>query len=417
MRRLPAIIVCLLVTQVPPLAGAREESEVALPGVAIKEGFRVVPYGILWGNMLYATQRVFPGEFTLFVLSEEDQAEDVFTTDARCSRIGLEVLGPDIAFAGGLSSGGRVEVDFLGEFVNENQPQARLRQAYWEAKNDRQRMLVGLTWDIISPRLPRTVNFSVGWLGGNIGFRRAQFRYERFHDWSDKVAGKLQLSLNQDISPDFPTDPGVRREASNYPVIQARTALKLYPELGERAPELGISGHIGETGFDFLAEGPPPLSLPPEDNARFQTWSYNVDLGIPLGQRAHFQAEFFQGINLSPYLGGIGQGVCPCNRTAINSIGGWADLQYDLTERLSAHVGYGLDDPRNEDFQIGRTYNQFIFANLVLRLTPALSTGLEVSQWQTFYQDTRVGLIPMSELRPTEPGEAVTIDWMVKYVF
>ena len=295
--------------------------------------------------------------------------------------------------------------------------QARLRHVYWEAQNERQHVLVGLTWDVISPLYARTVNFSAGWLAGNIGFRRAQFRYERFESLSDDLLGTLQVSLNQDISPDFPTDPGVRREASNYPVIEARGALTLNPEAGARAATLGVSGHIGETGFDFLAAGPPPLNLPPEGGARFPTWSYNVDLALPIGPHAHLQAEFFRGLNLSPFLGGIGQGVCPCNRVPIDSIGGWADLRYEWTERLSTHVGFGLDDPRNEDFLVGRTYNQFIFANVVCMLTPNLSTGFEVSQWRTLYQDTRAGLIPPSELGPTAPGNAVTVDWMVKYEF
>ncbi len=382
-----------------------------------KKGFRIVPYGSFWTNMAYATQRTAPGSFTLFVLSEEAQGEDAFSTDARRSRFGLDVFGPEIPIDGGLKSGGRVEIDFLGEFVNENQGQARLRHAYWEAKNDWHRFLVGQTWDVISPLYPRTVNFSVGWLGGNIGFRRAQFRYERFGGDPDGVAWTLQTSLNQDITPDFPSDPGVVRESSDYPVIEGRAALTWNKQAGPRATTLGVSGHIGETGFDFRNVGPPPLNLPPLDDARYRTWSYNFDLAIPVGQRAHLQAEFFHGRNLSPFLGGIGQGVCACTRTSIGSIGGWADLQYEWTDRLNTHVGYGVDDPANEDFQIGRNYNQFIFANVVFAITDALSTGLEVTYWRTSYQDTRIGLIPDDDLGPITPGKAVVIDWMFKYDF
>ena len=190
---------------------------------AATRGFQVVPYGALWGNMLYASQRVFPGEFTLFVFSAEDQPESALTTDARRSRLGLRIAGPPL-LDGHVRSQGRIEIDFLGEFVDANQPQARLRHVYWEAVSERHRFLIGQTWDVMSPLLPHTLNFSAGWFGGNVGFRRAQFRYEHHRASSPQRLHKLQLSLNQDISPDFPTDEGVRRETSNYPVAEGRVA-------------------------------------------------------------------------------------------------------------------------------------------------------------------------------------------------
>lgn len=380
-------------------------------------GVRVVPYGAFWADMIYATERTNPGPFTLFVHSQQSQGEDAFTIDARRSRFGFNATGPDVPLDGGLQSGGKLEIDFHGNFVLENRAEVLLRHAYWEVKNDRHRFLVGQTWDVISPLMPRTLNYSVGWLGGNVGFRRAQFRYERFGAFSDDLAWTLQTSLNQDIIPDFSTDPGTVRESSNWPVFEARAAIAINPGAGPQVPTLGVSGHIGETGFDFLSVGPPPLSLPPVDDARFETWSYNIDLSMPVGKRMHFQAEFFQGRNLSPFLGGIGQGVCPCKRDTIDSIGGWADLQFAWSDCLSTTVGYGVDDPRDSDFLFGRTYNQFIFVNFLLNLTQDISTGIEVTYWKTLYQDSRVGLIPDDELAPLAPGKAVTVDWMVKYAF
>lgn len=382
-----------------------------------QRNFQIVPYGSFWANMLYATERTNPGPFTLFVPSAGVQGEDAFTIDARRSRFGLNVTGPDVPVVGGLSSGGRVEVDFLGEFVNENQAQARIRHVYLELQNEQHRFLVGQTWDVISPLNPRTLNFSVGWLGGNIGFRRAQFRYERHGELSESTAWSLASSLNQEITPDFPTDPGIVRESGNYPVVELRLGVTRELADRERPLELGVSAHIGETGFDFLRPGPPPLLLPPLDDARFETWSYNVDIAIPVTERLHLQGEFFQGKNLSPFLGGIGQGVCPCTRSAIGSLGGWADAQYTWNDWLTTAVGYGVDDPRDDDFLLGRTSNQFLFTNALLHLTDALTTGVECTFWRTLYQDQRAGQVAPSELIETEPGESVTIDWMVRYDF
>ncbi len=76
-----------------------------------------------------------------------------------------------------------------------------------------------------------------------------------------------------------------------------------------------------------------------------------------------------------------------------------------------------MDDPNDKDSLLGRSFNQFIFANLVYDITQRFTTGLEVTYWKTLYYETRTGLIPADQLAPTQPGEAVTIDWMVKYEF
>ena len=49
-----------------------------------------------------------------------------------------------------------------------------------EVKDDDFRFLVGQTWDVISPLYPGMLMYSVGWDGGNIGYRRAQVRGERY---------------------------------------------------------------------------------------------------------------------------------------------------------------------------------------------------------------------------------------------
>ncbi len=380
-----------------------------------KQGLQIRPYGAFWADMIYATHRTEPGAFTLFVFSPEQQGESVFAIDARRTRLGLDVAGPAFGTA---ETGGRVEIDFLGNFVTENRAGVLLRHAYWEAKDDRTRLLAGQTWDVVSPLIPSTLNYGYGYFAGNIGFRRAQFRAERFVTYSESLMFTWQGSLNQDIVTDFPTDPGVRREPSGWPVVEGRVAVTRGQRNGKsQATTLGLSGHIGETGFDFLAAGQPPLNLPPQDDARFTTWSFNMDLRAPITERFGFQGEFFTGANLSTVLGGVGQGVCPCLRVPVRSTGGWGELWYDSTPRQSFHLGGGIDDPDNQDSLFGRSSNGFIFVNVVQSITQQLTTGLEVTYWRTDYRETRAGQIPDDQLGPTQPGEAVTIDWMVKYEF
>lgn len=383
-----------------------------------KGDFKLVPYGMLWADMIYATQRNNPGSYTFWINSADVDPEDAFAIDARRSRLGFDITGPDIPLFHCASSSGRVEIDFEGEFVLENKGSVLLRHAYWQVKDEDFLFLFGQTSDIISPLVPGTLNYSVQWNAGNIGYRRAQFRAERYYNVSDRLLITAQGSLNQDIVTDFTAEPGVRRESANWPVIQGRLAATLGPRGEHCLPAVvGVSSHIGETGFDFLSAGPPPLSLPPEQNFRAITWSINGDVRIPFTPYFGFQGEVFTGENLSAFLGGIGQGVCGCLRGPVASTGGWMELWYDWNPRLHSHVGYNIDNPRDEDMLFGRSLNSAVFANIVYDLTPKLNMGFEVSHWRTEYMETRGGLIPDNLLRPDSPGEATIFQWMVMYGF
>ncbi|MCA9067512.1 MAG: hypothetical protein KDA84_01215 [Planctomycetaceae bacterium] len=375
----------------------------------------ITPYGSLWGSLRFVSDRTNTGPFTLWVFSEQDHGEPAMEIDARRTRVGIDVAGQKFRDSG-YQLGGKVEADFFGQFLTENRAGARLRHGYFEAKNEEWRFLVGQTWDVVSPLRPGMLNFTGTWAAGNIGYRRAQFRVERTLSLENDTQLLFQGSINQDIVDDFPTDAGVRRETADIPVFQARSAVELGMVDG-KAVVLGISGHYGETGFDFIQTGPPPLNLPPTDDARFTTWSINLDWEVPLSSQLTMRGEVFRGANLSPYLGGIGQGVCPCLRKSIRSTGGWTELVWAWSPMWESHCGLGIDDPNDSDSLVGRVQNEVVFGNLILHMTENLSTGCELAYWRTLYQDQRRGQIPVPLLTPSAPGKALTLEWMVRYDF
>ena len=65
--------------------------------------------------------------------------------------------------------------------------------------------MAGQTWDVISPLNPGMLMYSVGWEAGNIGYRRAQLRAERYVALSDSQLLTLQGSINQNSFPDVIT--------------------------------------------------------------------------------------------------------------------------------------------------------------------------------------------------------------------
>lgn len=367
-----------------------------------KGDFTFTPYGWLWGNMVYETEQSNVGSYALWIRSAEEAGNDNFVLDGRNTRLGIDVAGPRLWLFDCAPSGGKVELDFQGAFVTENKAGVLLRHAYWEVKDEDFRLLMGQTWDVISPLTPGTIMYSVYWAAGNIGYRRAQLRGERFLHFSPVSMFTLQGSLNVDIVSDFTsTTDDIDTDHGGWPVLEGRAAWTL----GDRGPGckpivVGTSAHIGNQDFRFG-----PTTQEPGEHVR-RTWSINADFQVPLGQRWGVQGEFFTGENLGAFLGGISQGVDLNTTQAIRSTGGWVDVWYDWSACWHTHVGYTIDDPFDADITTGsgRIYNSAYFANLIYDVTKQFQLGVEVSSWKTLYH----GL---------DPGESVRIEFMGKYGF
>ena len=350
--------------QTPPVPpdGVRyfnlDELKLELRTLAWSKGdYSIVPYGILWANLVEESGRTYPGNYPLYVARPRSDANDDCYIDARSTRLGFDVLGPQIACLDNAQSGGKIEFDFQRQIDVENKASVLLRHAYVEVKNDEFRLLFGQTWDVISPLCPGVLFYSVGWDAGNIGYRRPQLRGERFLTFSDTVAMVAQGSLNT-IAPSrhdgnrhnlHCTAVGMARPGGTH-----RLALRTAPP-GWFPWEFGVSSHVGELIYDFhknAAEGPfdfTALGVPRE------TWSLNADIRMPFGPRFGVQGELFMGQNLGSFLGGVGQTVDVTSYTdssgvlhyasgdSIRSRGGWVNAWYNWTPRLHTHVGYSVE--------------------------------------------------------------------------
>ena len=372
-----------------------------------KGDFTITPYGYLWGNTVFSTERTAPagGSYTLYAQSAStSEAQSEFIVDERNTRLGFDVVGPRIACLGDAIGGGKVEIDFQQSVLStENKPTILLRHAYFDVKNDDFRLLVGQTWDVISPLYPGMLLYSVGWDGGNIGYRRAQFRGERFLHFSDTSLVTAQLAVCPQIFSDNtstanPTSGTITGEPSNWPIIEGRVAWTV----GQRGPgclpiTVGLSGHVGQQEFDTTLLG---------RDRNVRTWSGNIDLRVPLTERLGVQGECQIGENLGTFLGGIGQGINPYTLNTIRDAGGWFEIWYDWTPCLHSHVGYSVDQPDAADvtFTGARTYNQFYYGNLIYDVTKNFLVGLEVSSWKTLYYNQL-------------PGDSVRTEFVAKYGF
>ena len=333
-------------------------------------------YGYLKFDAAYDSSRIDNGNYAKWVENESpNDDDDQFNMTANQSRFGAIINGPN---GEAMKTSGRVEVDFYGPGVgvSENQGRLMMRHAYmkldWPEK--RFNIIAGQTSDVISPLLPSTVNYSVGWWTGNIGYRRPQFRLTKELGFETGGFLKLEGAVARTIGDTSVTvtDSG---EDAGFPTFQGRASLTF------EETTIGLSGHWGEEEFDIAPSG---------TDKEFKTWSVNLDYTQPICSKVALKAELFTGENLDAYLGGIGQGV---TTTGINqyeeigSQGGWIAASLGPWDTTRFNVGVAVDDvERGNVNDSDRTLNRSVFGNVYCAVNKQTDIAFELSHWRTEYR-------------------------------
>lgn len=329
-------------------------------------------YGYIKADAAYDDSRTNNGNFVVWAENEAAKDDDdEFSLTANETRLGFLINGPT---DGGMEASGRVEFDFYGSPADENKAKIQMRHAYmqmvWPDSN--WSLLAGQTCDVVSPLNPSTINYTVLWDAGNIGYRRPQIRLTKDLTLSSGSELKLQGAIARTIGDDDLADePG---EDAGFPTLQGRAGLT-FSWFGPAPTTVGLSGHWGEEDYDNL----------PADEA--DTWSLNLDVLQPLCEKMTLKAELFTGENLNAYLGGIAQGVNPTTGKEIASKGGWVALALGPWDKWSFNTGIGIDDVDAGDVNVGqRTLNRSIFGNAIYAVNKHADVGLELSHWRTDYR-------------------------------
>jgi hypothetical protein len=346
-----------------------------------KGPWRIVPFGFLTGEVIGATSSTRSRPMILYI-EEGLGSNEQFTVHGQTTALGFNFAGPRV---GSFQLGGMILFNLLGDRPALNQATPFFLRGYGELKNDYWRFAFGQQGDLFNPLNPVTVNFGGHKQAGNGGSFRGSLRVERFIRPSDVVQWTLQGAISQQVVTDFVVDPRIVGTDNGWPNVETRLGLGLGRACaGARPIELGVSGVIGETrAFGLLGEGV------------FTTWGVSADAQFR-AQRWGTRGEFFIGQAIGTYNLGIGQSLDPTGFRAIRSVGGWGDVWYKLTPCLTAHVGYGIDDPRDGD--VGqflddnlnpvagqRSRNEVIWANLIWDVTNCFDVAFEVSYRETDY--------------------------------
>ena len=387
-----------LKAQVDKLGGELSQLKSALAEkgvtVAAKKPVDIQIYGIIKADASRDNSRISVGNFARWVESEGTLSDDdQFSLTANQTRLGLLISGPDLP---ALKTSGQVEVDFYGNGAAENKPDLMMRHAFLKAEWTELNfsLLAGQTFDIISPLVMPTVNYTVGWWQGNIGYRRPQIRLTQGLKLADDVELKFEGGPTRSITDrkfvyTGTTDPDSGADAG-FPTLQGRVSLS-FPSLNGKAATLGVSGHWGREDIHTTNT----VGAVTGHN-EYDTWSGNVDLKVPITDTFLLQAEGFVGKSLSAYLGGIGQGYDAVLKESIPAQGGWAAASLGPFGKWQFNIGAGMDEVNADDISANtkappRLTNLVCFGNGSYSITSNLQLALELSYMKTTYKDAPDG--------------------------
>ena len=357
----------------------------AIPAFALEvtvpdAGLRLQIYGYLRADLSHDTQATAPkGDFAFYVLPEVNGEKDAQTHfGARESRLGLNLFGPDTA---DWKTTGKLEMDFYGgDKANAYNP--RMRLAYLDlAHSSGFSLRFGQDWETFVEVTPRIVNFAYLADSGALGLRRPQARATQELKVTDTTKLVLKIAAAQTVGEDL--DGGTFEDGADadWPTAQWNVALhqKLWTEKSAR---IAFSGHYGQETVDESVSN----AVVAADAQDFDSWSAQGSIFLPICKQLAVQGNLWKGENLDTYFGGIGQGVNMALGREIEAQGGWAQLLYDPTDKLSFGLGYSVDDPKDEDVAEGKpSKNEQIFGNVAYKFTAAVTALAEYAHMTTDY--------------------------------
>ncbi len=343
----------------------------------------------IWGrvkvDLNYDTARFTKyNDFIGAVAQDADWKNDSTDFNPRDTRLGFEASHTD----GGITGLARVEIDFYGADTGDaastagNNVLPRLRLGYVKMiKNDTDTsVLVGQDWIPVAQLNPNTVDFGILTAAGNLWWRVPQVTVRQ------KLGDvELLLSAMEHRRKDTASD-------QRMPWILARAAYDL--------SILGKGNYVA-LGGGYRTEdySKSPATTAGTDLTR---WLVVAELKMVQGPLM-FQVEPWVGQGLDNEWLRYGLGVNPHTGTsrdpeAINAWGGFMDLTYALNEKTSFTVGYGIDNPKDDDVR-GLTAadgvftrNLQYFANAWYSVTKAIKVGVEFVELETErFQETNRG--------------------------
>ncbi len=340
-------------------------------------GFEVVPYGYFKFDAIYDSARTAYGDAAVYAVpkSLSGGGEEDVIFSARETRLGFNVKAPE---APNVKVTGRLEADFYGDLANQDSYQFRLRLAYIDAAwGDGWSVRLGQDWDAYTSFHPKMLDAGILAGTGHLYGRRPQARLTKVTALSDATRLTFKTAVENGYKNDVDSDGQQDSNASGMPQLVAQAALETRL-LSKHDSVFSVSGLYGE---EKTRKAPNP-----DD--------YSVEMillaaQLPLVDPFTLQGTLWSGKNLDAYYAGVLQGVNLPQGNEVSATGGWVEGVYDLNQKLSFGLGYGIDNPDDGDLSLAtaRTLNQRYFASVFYKLTSSFMIGGEYSVIKTDFRD------------------------------
>jgi len=292
--------------------------------------------------------------------------------------LGLDFQGPEV-FGGGKIHG-FVNMDFFGGSGEPYDSLVRLRTAGIEVNWENTSIMFGQDKPLISPREPNSLA-QVGLApltgAGNLWLWQPQARVEQRFHLDDRTTFRAQAGVFA-TREDYGYVPPAFSSSfeSVRPAVQGRFSLAHSLD-DDRRIEIG-------SGFSASTSHVTDVHVPSR--------VFALDWFANPWRKLEFSGAFFRGSNLSN-LGGIGQGftiVTYGDVIPVHASGGWAQMSFLATPRLTFNFFGGEQDNRSRDLPLysGLSSNASYAGNLMYRLAPNVVLSLESGQVRTTSLDT-----------------------------
>ncbi len=298
----------------------------------------------------------------------------------RQSVIGLEFDGPEAMLGGKLR--GSLMLDLFSGSTDPLNQQVRLRTGFIEAQWGSTSVLFGQEKPIFAPREPNSlaqVGVSPLTAAGNLWRWRPQVRFEQRIGLGrgSELQARIGVSQTEERNVQAPTEFDATIEARR-PALEGRFQVAHHLD-DRRRVEIAPGFHWSTTHVGGAVVPARAFSL---------DWFFNPH------PRIEFTGNLFRGRNLAKLgAGGVRQGflvqrISPTQVVflPVRTRGGWTQVSFLPTSRLTFNLQAGQDDPNNRDLAPGGIVKNLAFgANVFYRIGPNVVVGGEVSQVRTRY--------------------------------
>jgi len=298
------------------------------------------------------------------------------------SIIGLRFQGPRVLGGGQLR--GSFDMDLWGGTSSSLNHLVRLRVASLQIDWKNTSVMIGQEKPLIAPRDPDSlaqVAFSPLTSAGNLWLWQPQVRFEQRFALGDSAGVKAQASVYQTSEPAAGVAPPFQSTLSSAsPGLEGRFEFWSKFASGARI-EIAPGFHVSET---HVVGTSIPSRL------------FTIDWMLQPLPKWRLTGTFFHGRNAAG-VGGLRQGFTVIDANHYNPVratGGWAQLSYLATRRLTFNAYGGQESDRAADLLPAQITRNLVYAgNAQYRLGPNVLLGVEASQARTSYLGGKIRLV------------------------